>query len=158
MLSGAEQKNISTTKGPNVYPSCKTHSDCGTNQFCGVKCWTGGCDKASNSKKTRGNFCQPCTNCTKHTDSVTHGCEVCGFSGNIRDFHPRTFMTVRCEWVANFMLTHMLVTTPVAYLLTHAYNLPCQSQTHATFPRPRGRGFTFLKYGTPPAVGTRIAE
>ena len=85
-LLSADQHGILVTKGPTLYPSCTGHSDCGTNQFCGVKCWTGGCgegkkDPKGKKHKDHDNFCQPCAHCKKHPDSVTRGCDICKVAG-----------------------------------------------------------------------------
>ena len=69
-----------------LYRSCTRHSDCGTDQFCGVECWTGGCDEGRDDpkgkkRKKNGKFCQPCTKCKRPTDSVTHSCGICTLSG-----------------------------------------------------------------------------
>ena len=80
-----DQNGVLATNNPTLYPSCTWHSDCGEEQFCGVKCWTGGCDEGNDDRKgkKRGRFCQPCTKCKKHPDSVTRSCEVCKVSGNL---------------------------------------------------------------------------
>ena len=58
-----------------TYPPCSWHWDCERHHFCGVRCWTGDCAQGQGAKD--GKFCQPCTLCTKYTDSVTRGCKVC---------------------------------------------------------------------------------
>ena len=87
LLSVAEKHKVTTINITFVYRSCTWHSDCGTNQFCGVKCWTGGCDETKeNSKgkkaKKHGGFCQPCTKCQKYSDSSTRSCATCQVSGS----------------------------------------------------------------------------
>ena len=104
MTSMAGHHTVTTINIPSLYPSCTWHSDCGTNQFCGVKCWTGGCDEAGNDRKGKqlGRFCQPCTKCKKYTDSSTRTCATCQVSGSNR--MPSRICTQRCllrdPWVA----------------------------------------------------------
>ena len=43
----------------SLYRACSWHSHCEHNQFCGTKCWTGGCIPGKGKKK----FCQSCEKC-----------------------------------------------------------------------------------------------
>ena len=84
----ADPHAVSTTTTPMVYASCTWHLDCDSNQFCGVKCWTGGCGEGvghlkGKKPKKHNKFCQPCAMCKKHTDSVTRSCDVCEVPGKI---------------------------------------------------------------------------
>ena len=70
---------------PPAYPSCADHSQCKHKQFCSTACWTGGCGSkgtvpAGSSKR---NFCQPCTECQKKSNSVTRDCSMCNVQGNV---------------------------------------------------------------------------
>ena len=99
LLPVADPPAAPTTKAPFVYSSCAEHADCGTNQFCGVNCWTGGCDEGRDDRKgtKREHFCQPCAKCEHNTDSVTHSCEICGVSGNFDDLTHSCLGPVLCR-------------------------------------------------------------
>ena len=99
LLSVADLPAASTTKISFAYASCTGHSDCDPNQFCGVKCWTGGCDEGRDDRKetTSRKFCQPCTKCERNTDSATHSCEICGVSGNVDDLAHSRLGPVLCR-------------------------------------------------------------
>ena len=86
----ADQRNsriVSEASRKPLYPTCDAHSDCGENQFCGVKCWTGGCGADGDvSSSSKGRFCQPCGKCQSALRSVTRTCIICDSAGNQCDF------------------------------------------------------------------------
>ena len=74
-------KSAPTTDSP-LYGFCVAHSNCGTRQFCGNKCWTGQCGPDANiGMWSVGQFCQPCGECLLHSRSLTGSCNVCKLTG-----------------------------------------------------------------------------
>ena len=77
-------KSATTTKAA-LYGFCIGHSDCGSAQFCGNKCWTGQCGPVANiNMGSAGQFCQPCGQCVENSRSVTGSCNMCPASGKER--------------------------------------------------------------------------
>ena len=108
----------STTEISFAYASCTGHSDCGTNQFCGVKCWTGGCDESNSDRKgkTLDRFCQPCEMCTRYTASATHSCDICKGSGKAETPAMRCMRLGPVRKFAHLKLSHVNMTHVVQSL------------------------------------------
>ena len=109
------------------YPPCSSHSDCGSKQFCGTECWTGGCGSQARAPSgTWGRFCQPCKKCVHHRDSVTNGCDVCRAQGCMHVsiyFHLFVYMHV-CMYA--YMYTCMYVCMYACmYAYMHIYMYVC---------------------------------
>ena len=104
LLSSSDPHAASSTKAPFLYASCAEHADCDPNQFCGAKCWTGGCDEGKHDHKGKKHerFCQPCTKCKQHNGIASRSCEICEVSGNEYSF---TRFWIRCAGAVFYMVT-----------------------------------------------------
>lgn len=71
---------------PDSYPECDGPWECGKQQFCGIQCWTGFCSEDGDVPAgTSGQYCQPCDECTRNTDSVYGNCNhLCPPGANLR--------------------------------------------------------------------------
>ena len=59
------------------YRLCGGNGGCGSTQFCGTKCWTGGCGNAGNvGANSVGKFCQPCEKCTDKKFGTNGNCNA----------------------------------------------------------------------------------
>ena len=79
---------VKSTKINIKSSSCSSHSDCQTNHFCALSCFTGSCgNDGSMPANGVGLFCQPCNQCINWR-SITTSCDVCPSDTAVRTQGP----------------------------------------------------------------------
>ena len=109
----ADTRVVPVPKASSVpFPLCAGHEDCDLNQFCATTCATGSCGNGRVPVGTRGNFCQPCNECTAGFLAISGTCSVCKVAGNSAPEHSQPKPAMHSSSLSTLTNTRPCVNVP----------------------------------------------